>query len=96
MKGYVFATTPLPGATRSALIQQAVVIFFSNLILDDGAVAQVCLYAFAGFWVGAGLLVARRGAALTWMDIRLIRWSYIPLCVAAFFLTHWIWRLRGY
>lgn len=96
MKSYVFATTPLPGATTFALIQQAIVIFFCSLILDGGVLGQVCLYAFVAFWGGTGLLIARRGAAITRVDILLIRWSYIPLCIVSGFLTHWIWSLRGY
>ena len=96
MRSYVFATTPLPEATRFALIQQAIVIFLSAGILDGGALAQVCIYALVAFWGGAGVLIARRRAALTRVDIILIRWSYIPLCVVSFFVTYWIWSLRGY
>jgi hypothetical protein len=96
MKSYAFATTPLPAAARFALIQQAIVIFLSAGMLDGGELAQVCLYAFAAFWGGTGVLIARRGAALTRADILLIRWSYIPLCIVSFYLTHWIWSLRGY
>jgi hypothetical protein len=96
MKGYIWTTTPLPGATTFALIQQAIVMFFCALILDGGGLAQVCLYALVAFWGGTGLLIARRGAAITRVDIILIRWSYIPLCIVSFFLTYWIWSLRGY
>ena len=96
MKSYLWTTTPLPGATTFALIQQAIVMFFCALILDGGGLAQVCLYALVAFWGGTGLLITRRGAALTRADIALIRWSYIPLCIVSGFLTYWIWSLRGY
>jgi hypothetical protein len=96
MKSYVFATTPLPEAARFALIQQVIVVVLSAGMLDGGALAQVCIYALMGFWGGTGVLIARRGAALTRVDIILIRWSYIPLCILSFFLTQWIWSLRGY
>lgn len=96
MKSYAYTSTPLPGAVTSALVQQAVVIFLSLMILDGGVIAQVCLYAFAAFWGGAGLLIARRGAALSRLDLGLIRGGYLPVCIISFFLTHWIWSLRGY
>lgn len=96
MQSYDFTTTPLPEAIKFALIQQAIVILLSAGMLDGGELAQVCLYAFFGFWGGTGVLIAKRRGALTRVDILLIRWSYIPLCIVSFFLTHWIWSLSGY
>jgi hypothetical protein len=95
MRFHNLATTPIPDSVRFALIQQAVVLVLAAGMLDGGELAQVCFYAFAAFWAGVGVLIARRGAALTRVDILLIRWSYIPLCIGSFFLTHWIWSLRG-
>ena len=96
MKGYVFSTTPLPVAIISALVQQCLVIVLSLMILDGGVIAQICLHAFAGFWGGAGLLIVRRGAAMNRLDLALIRFGFIPVCIMSFFLSHWIWGLRGY
>jgi hypothetical protein len=96
VKNYNFATTPLPESARFALIQQAIVLVLSAGMLDGGELAQICFYAFVAFWGGTGVLVARRGATITRADILLIRWSYIPLCIGSFFLTHWIWNLRGF
>jgi hypothetical protein len=97
MKSYAYIATPLPGAVTFALVQQAAVIFLSLLVLDGGVMAQVCLYAFVAFWGGTGLLIARRGAAaLSRLDLGLIRGGYVPVCIISFFLTHWIWSLRGY
>jgi len=97
MKSYAYTASHLPGAVTSALVQQSVVIVLSLMILDGGVIAQVCLYAFAAFWAGVGVLVARRGpAALSRLDLGLIRGGYVPVCIISFFLTHWIWSLRGY
>ena len=96
MRGYVFTATHLPGAIISALVQQCVVIILSLMILDGGVMVQTCLYAFAGFWGGAALLMVRRGAAMSRLDLSLIRYGFIPVCILSFFLTHWIWTLRGY
>ena len=95
MKWSYFAT-PMPGAVIFALVQQTTVIFLSALIMDGGAIAQVCMYAFAGYWGGTMLLAFRRGAALSHGDIALVRWGYIPACILSFILTYWIWRIRGY
>jgi hypothetical protein len=96
MKSYLWTATDFSRAVTSALIQQAFVILLSAMILDGGGTAQICLYAFAGFWGGTALLAFRRGAALSRVDIAFIRWGYIPVCVLAFALTGWIWAMRGY
>jgi hypothetical protein len=96
MKSYAFVATPLPGAVISALVQQAAVMFLSLMILDGGVVSQIRGYAVAAFWGGAGLLIIRRGAALSRLDLTLIRAGYIPVCMVSYLLTHWIWSLRGY
>ena len=86
-----FATKLLPSAVTFALVQQLMVIILSGLILDGGFIGQACIMALVVFWGGAGLLLARRrGVALTPLDTLLIKWSYIPLCIVAMFLTYWI------
>jgi hypothetical protein len=47
------------------------------------------------FWGGATVLICRRPQSPTKTDIQLIRLGYLPLVVAAFFLVHFIWTVRG-
>jgi hypothetical protein len=96
MKIPSFLTMPLPEPVKFALIQQVIVMTLSAMVLDGGALAQVCFYALAAFWGGLIVLLARHRVALMRVDVLLIRWSYIPLCVGSFFVTYWIWSLRGY
>jgi hypothetical protein len=80
----------------SAFVQQSVIMVLAGMILDGGAVAQSCFYAFAAFWVGVGVIVWRRASAPTKVDLVIVRGGFIVLCVLSFFLTHGIWHLRGY
>ena len=80
----------------SAFVQQSVIMVLAGMILDGGVVAQSCFYAFAAFWVGVGVILWRRAPAPTKVDLLIVRGGFIVLCVLSFFLTHGIWRLRGY
>jgi hypothetical protein len=96
MKGQSFMTKRLPREVPLALLQQVSIGVLSGMVLDGGVLGEICGFAFVAFWGGAGLILARRRNALTDVDKLLIGWGYIPLCIVSFFLTPWIWRLRGY
>jgi hypothetical protein len=91
-----FAATPLPKAILLSLFQQAVVLILGCLVLDGGALLQTCVYGIAAYWIGFCVIWLRRGAAVTKLDVALIRWGFIPLCIVSFFVTGCIWHLRGY
>jgi len=91
-----FTSTPLPGAIQLSLVQPATVTIVGLLILDGGNLLQACLFALGAYWIGFALIWFRRGAALTKTDIRLIRWGFLVLCVASFFVTGTVWHLRGH
>src|SRR5437588_3005314 len=78
-----------------ALALQAVLGLFSLLILDGGTTARICGIALVAFWGGATVLIWRRPQSPTKTDIELIRFGYLPLAVLAFFLVHFIWKMRG-
>jgi hypothetical protein len=79
-----------------ALVLQVPILVLAGMILDGGGVFQACAYALAGFWGGVGVLRLRRRGYLSRLDSFLIRYGYILACIISFFVTHWIWRLRGY
>ena len=56
--------------------------------------ARICGIELVAFWGGATVLIWRRPLSPTKIDIELIRLGYLPLVVLAFFLVHFIWRLR--
>lgn len=74
---------------------QLLIGILSLLILDGGTTARICGMALVAFWGGAGLMIWRRPQAPTRVDIAWIRFGYLPLVVAAFFLVHFIWIRRG-
>lgn len=78
------------------LVQHSIVIFLSGLVLDGGRLFQTVIYATAAYWVGALIIMFRRGPDYTRADWILLRWGYIPLCIISGYLTHWIWHLRGH
>jgi len=78
------------------LVQQTIVIVLAGMVLDGGAIFQVCFYAILAFWGGVAVLCSRRKKPYTPVDILLFRYGSIPLCIISFYLTRWIWHLRGY
>ena len=77
------------------LVTQSIVLVLESMILDGGGIAQVCFYAFVAFWTGVLVLCFRRRGALSRVDLLLIRYGYILVCVISFFITRWIWDWRG-
>jgi hypothetical protein len=74
---------------------QVLLGFLSMLILDGGTTARICGVALVAFWSGASVLIWRRPQPPTSMDIQLLRFGYMPLVVVAFFLVHFLWKMRG-
>ena len=87
--------SPYRRVTKSAVIQQVLILVLASTILDGGVVAEICLFAAVAFWGGVALIRFRRPVP-TKIDLNLIEGSYVVLCVVAFFLAQWIWHLRGY
>jgi hypothetical protein len=96
LKPWITAGSTLREAVQFALLQQGVILVLASMILDGGRFAQMCAYGVAGFWGGFAVLRMRRRNVLTRLDFVLIRFGTIPVCALSFFLTLWIWRLRGY
>ena len=83
-------------AIFDALVLQVVLGILSLMILDGGQIAQICGIAMLGFWGGVTTLICRRPHTPTPTDITLIRFAFLPLLLASFFLVSFIWRLRGF
>jgi hypothetical protein len=77
-------------------ILQGVMMVLAGMILDGGAVFQSTLYAWIAFWGGALVHVARHKGKPTETDLLLMRYGHFFLSVLSYFLTGWIWKLRGY
>lgn len=79
-----------------ALVFQMPILILASMVLDGGGIAQVCFYALVAFWVGVVVLYVRRRGVLSKVDLFLIRWGYIVVCIISFFITRLVWGLRGY
>lgn len=86
--------SPLKTAVVWAVFQQALAVLISCLLLDGGAFLDVCLLAFIAFWGGVLVIVLRRGAASTKLDLSFIRAGSIPLL--ALTVLYAVWRSNGY
>ena len=88
--------------SRSALVDgcslQSIIMVLAGMILDGGALFQVCFYAWVAFWSGVLVNVARRReqAQLSKLDAFLMRYGHFLLCVLSYFITGLIWKWRGY
>ena len=92
---FTLAPSPYKDAIKLALAQQIPILILTAGILDGGDFFRICLIPFIAFWVCLFLVQRRRPGAPTKLDVILIKWSYIPLCFATFFLVQWFWKLRG-
>jgi hypothetical protein len=96
MSDSIHPQSPLQSAIYSACIQQAIIMILAAMMLDGGCIGQVCAYAILAFWGGVFVLRVRRRGNLTKLDLMLIRGGYIVVCVISYFVTRWIWHLRGF
>src|SRR4051812_9433422 len=72
---------------RPALVFQMPILVLASMILDGGAVAQVCFSALIAFWAGVAVLHFHRRGVLSKVDLWLIRWGYILVCIISYFVT---------
>lgn len=76
------------------LVQQVPILLLTSMILDGGMLFAVTGYAAAAYWVGFGIITARRRGHLTLVDTMLLRWGFLILCLVSPFLTGVIWHFR--
>jgi hypothetical protein len=92
---------PLPISAKydspiyEALAIQIILGLLSFLILDGGAIAQICGIALVAFWGGAAVLIWRHPQSPSKLDLSLVRVGYLPVIAITIFLAHWVWHLRG-
>jgi hypothetical protein len=92
---FTLALSPYKDALKLALAQQITILILSAGVLDSGDLFSICLIPFIAFWVGVSFIRRRRPEAPTKLDVIVIKWTYIPLCIVTFLLVNWFWKLRG-
>jgi hypothetical protein len=90
----------MPKETRSALrdgiIVQVVLGMIMLPMLDGGMCAQVWVFSMIAYWGGCGLILLRRRNVPTKLDLVLIRWGFLMLClIVTPAVAAAVWGLRG-
>jgi hypothetical protein len=90
----------IPKELRSALFDslmiQIVLGIVAGLMLDGGMCLQMWTFSMVAFWSGCVLVLARRWKIPTKMDLVMIRWGFLILCLLVTpVFSALIWRLRG-
>jgi hypothetical protein len=91
--------TQKPGSLRSAVLfaglQQLIIIGLASVMLDGGVMLLKFLYAFVAYWVGFSILMIQRRKAHSKVDIQVVQYGYLLLCVISFVAAPVVWHLRG-
>jgi len=77
---------PFRDAIYFTLVQQFPVLLLSAMFLDDGWMFRRVAIASVAFWVLALIIMIRRGSNMPTSDILLIKWGYLPLLIAFYYL----------
>jgi hypothetical protein len=83
-------------AIQVSLAFQIFLCIFAVLVADFGQIAYLWLITMAAFWGGVIMIMARRPANPTKLDLFLIRWAFPFLFLLAIPLTALIWKMRGF
>lgn len=82
-------------AIEVSLLIQAFLCVLSLLITDLGQVFQLWAIAMAAYWIGVFLIMTKRPAHPTTLDLFLIRWSFPVVFIMTIPITTVIWDARG-
>ena len=72
---------------RDSLMLQAFFLFVSWLALDHGMMFRYSLFALAPTWALILLIVLRRPAEPTPLDLKVVRFSYLALWITLLLLS---------
>lgn len=89
--------TPAGSALQFSGLQQVIVIALTGLLLDGGVIGTVCFYAFVAYWFGVLLIwLRRRTKGFTKVDLFLLRWGFLILCLISYNIARVVWRQHGF
>lgn len=86
---------PLQDAVVFSLVLQAPLLLLASLATDGGRIFQIFFFACVAFnfYLVSALLF--RPKSPTKFDFIFIRAGYLPIIIATYFLSNWVWDLRG-
>ena len=87
---------PLKTALRDSFVVQCVLGIVACLMLDGGISLQMWAFSMAAFWGGSIIVLIRRARNPTRLDVALIKWGFLALClIITPLLSEVIWIIRG-
>jgi len=82
-------------ALRVSLIQQLVVTLLSVLMLDLGPTRHICTLALLAYWLSVPMIICRRPAAPTPGDLWFVRYGFLVVEAAVWFVGQAVWQPMG-
>ncbi len=79
----------------NAVAIQIIVGIVGLLNLDGGVMAQISGIALVAFWGGVVVLIWRHPQSPSRFDTAFIKFGYLPMILAAYYMVGWIWHMRG-
>jgi hypothetical protein len=80
----------------TSLVEHGLVLCLAALMLDGGMTLYACILASMFYWMTAGVVVARRPAAPTPIDVSLVAHGYLLLAFAVSSIYLTTVSIRGY
>lgn len=82
-------------ATKTALLQQGIVLILASLTLDMGQTICEAVTAVAAYWLAYGIIVVRRPSSPTRDDMFLIRYGFLFMFASAVAILPFVGRALG-
>ena len=80
---------------RDSLCLQVFFLIFSSLVLDGGMMLRYSLFALAPAWALILLVILRRPAEPTPLDLKVVRFSYLAVWILLLVLSPLLALLTG-
>ena len=82
-------------ALKVGIVIQIALFPLTALIMDGGVTNRLCVLAMIGYWIGVAVIIVRRGASPTKLDLFFLRYGVVGLFLATFFLAPLVYRIIG-
>jgi len=83
-------------AFLTCLVVQVALFFLTALVLDGGQLNRFCFLTITCQWIGNFVILGRRPASPTTMDLLFIRYGMVPLLFVTPFIADGVWSVIGH
>jgi hypothetical protein len=82
-------------ALKFGVIVQIAIFVLTALVLDGGELNRLCTIAIIGYWIGVGIILLRRDASITKIDILFIRYGVVVLLIMMPLIAKLVYGIIG-